>query len=293
MSSLIRGYASLKKAIQDYTENTETTFLNQIPNFIQGAEERIFKTVDLELFRKNVTASTTSSNRFLAVPSDYLASFSLSVTSSSNKSFLLQKDVNYVEEYNPNASTTGLPQYYALFDVDNFILAPTPDQAYSVELHYYYRPLSLVKTSITINITSGSGTFSANEILRGDTSGTTATITSFSNNQVSITPHTLSGTGFLSLNDGGTTETVVGLTSGATGTISQIIDLGTWLSTNAPFAMLYGSLIEAYTFMKGEPDVMKMYNDRFVESLLRLKEYGEARENADAYRRGLPERPRT
>ena len=293
MSSLIRGYASLKKAIQDYTENTETTFLNQIPNFIQGAEERIFKTVDLELFRKNVTASTTSSNRFLAVPSDYLASFSLSVTSSSNKSFLLQKDVNYVEEYNPNASTTGLPQYYALFDVDNFILAPTPDQAYSVELHYYYRPLSLVKTSITINITSGSGTFSANEILRGDTSGTTATITSFSNNQISITPHTLSGTGFLSLNDGGTTETVVGLTSGATGTISQIIDLGTWLSSIAPFAMLYGSLIEAYTVMKGEPDVMKMYNDRFVESLLRLKEYGEARENADAYRRVLPERPRT
>ena len=121
MSSLIRGYASLKKAIQDYTENTETTFLNQIPNFIQGAEERIFKTVDLELFRKNVTASTTSSNRFLAVPSDYLASFSLSVTSSSNKSFLLQIDVNYVEEYHPNASTTGLPQYYPLFDVDNFI----------------------------------------------------------------------------------------------------------------------------------------------------------------------------
>jgi len=211
-------FATLKTAIQDYTENTETTFTNHLSDFIKAAEERIFKTVDLEFFRKNVTAATTSSNRFLAVPSDYLASFSLSITSSSNKSFLLQKDVNYVEEYNPNSSTTGLPQYYAIFDVENFILAPTPDQAYSVELHYYYRPNSL---------TAGS--------------------------------------------DSGTT----------------------WLSTNAPFAMLYGSLIEAYVFMKGEPDVMKMYNDRFVESLLRLKEYGEARENADAYRRGLPERPRT
>jgi len=211
-------FATLKTAIQDYTENTETTFTNHLSDFIKGAEERIFKTVDLEFFRKNVTAATTASNRFLAVPTDYLASFSLSVTSSSNKSFLLQKDVNYIEEYNPNASTTGLPQYYALFDVENFILSPTPDQAYSVELHYYFRPNSL---------TAGS--------------------------------------------DSGTT----------------------WLSTNAPFAMLYGSLIEAYIFMKGEPDVMKMYNDRFMESLLRLKEYGEARENSDAYRRGLPERPRT
>ena len=136
-------FATLKTAIQDYTENTETTFTNHLSDFIKGAEERIFKTVDLEFFRKNVTASTTSSNRFLAVPSDYLASFSLSVTSSSNKSFLLQKDVNYIEEYNPNASTTGLPQYYAIFDVDNFILSPTPDQAYSVELYYYYRPSSL------------------------------------------------------------------------------------------------------------------------------------------------------
>ena len=99
-------FATLKTAIQDYTENTETTFTNHLSDFIKGAEERIFKTVDLEFFRKNVTASTTSSNRFLAVPSDYLASFSLSVTSSSNKTFLLQKDVNYIEEYNPNASTT-------------------------------------------------------------------------------------------------------------------------------------------------------------------------------------------
>ena len=209
---------TLKSTIQDYSENTETTFVNNLREFIRAAENRIFKSVDFEVFRKNVTSATTSSDRFLSVPDDYLASFSLSVTSSSNKSFLLQKDVNYIEEYNPNASTTGLPQYYAIFDVDNFILAPTPDQAYSVELHYYYRP-----NSLTAGADSGS----------------------------------------------------------------------TWLSTNAPFAMLYGSLIEAYTFMKGEPDVMKMYNDRFVESLLRLKEYGEARENADAYRRGLPERPRT
>jgi len=211
-------YATLKTAIQDYSENSETSFVTHLPTFIKTAEERILKAIDLEFFRKNATASTTSSNQYLAVPSDYLSSFSLSITNSSNKEFLLQKDVNFIQEYNPNSSTTGAPKYYARFDVDNFILAPTPDATYSVELHYYYRPNSL---------TAGS--------------------------------------------DSGTT----------------------WLSTNAPNAMLYGSLMEANIYMKGEPDVMQMYNDRFTESLLRLKEYGEARENAVGYRRGLPERPRT
>ena len=210
--------ATLKTAIQDYADNSETSFVTNLPNFIKAAEEKIFKGVDLDIFRKNVTSAFTSSDAFLTVPSDYLASFSLQITTSGSESFLLQKDVNFLREYTPASSTTGLPKYYARFDENNFILAPTPNSAYTIELHYFYRPASL---------TAGA--------------------------------------------DGGTT----------------------WLSTNAPFALLYGSLVEAYCFMKGEPDVMKMYNDRFVESLLRLKEYGEARENADAYRRGLPERPRT
>ena len=210
--------STLKTAIKDYLENQETTFTNNLDNFIKSAEERIFKSVDLEFFRKNVTGATTSSNKFLAVPTDYLSSFSLSLEVSSSKVFLLQKDVNYIQEYNPNESTTGQPKYYALYDVNNFILAPTPNANYTAELHYYYRPSSLTAAG-----------------------------------------------------DSGTT----------------------WLSTNAPNAMLFGSIVEAYTFMKGEPDVLKTYNDKFIEALSRVKDYAEARENSDAYRKGLPERPRT
>ena len=210
--------ATLKTAIKDYLENQETTFVNHLDDFIKSAEERILKSVDLEFFRKNVTGAMTTSNQFLAVPDDYLASFSLSIESSSSKVFLLQKDVNYIQEFTPNASTTGQPRFYALFDVNNFIIAPTPDSDYSVELHYYFRPSSLTAAG-----------------------------------------------------DSGTT----------------------WLSTNAPNAMLFGSLVEGYTFMKGEPDVLKLYNDKFIEALSRVKDYAEARENSDAYRRGLPERART
>jgi hypothetical protein len=211
-------FAELKTAIQDFTENTETSFVTNLPVFIRAAEDRILGLVDLEYFRKNVTGVMTTGDKFLNAPDDYLASFSLSIEVSNNKVFLLQKDVNFVQEYNPNGSTTGQPVYYALFDVDNFIIAPTPDANYSSELHYFYRPASLTA---------------------GGDSGTT------------------------------------------------------WISTNAPNTILYASLVEAYTYMKGEPDLLTLYNNRFTESLQRLKDLAEARENSDAYRDGLPRRPRT
>ena len=211
-------FTELKTAIQDYTENTETSFVTNLPTFIKNAEQRIFKLVDLEFFRKNATSALTSSDPFLSVPTDYLASFSLSITNSSSKEFLLQKDVNFIQEYTPNPATTGVPKYYAYFDVSNFIVAPTPDSNYTCELHYYYRPASL---------TAGA--------------------------------------------DSGTT----------------------WLSTNASVALLYGSLVEAYTFMKGEQDMLAMYEKQFTEALSRIKDLAEARENSDAYRRGFPDRPRT
>jgi len=211
-------YAELKTAIQDYTENTETSFVTHLPDFIQAAEHRIFKLVDLEVFRKNVTSTVTASDPYLNVPDDYLSAFSLSLTKDSAKQFLLQKDVNYLQEYNPNPATTGTPKYYAFFDINNFLLAPTPDDNYPVELHYYYLPASL---------TAGA--------------------------------------------DSGTT----------------------WLSENAPNALLYGSLVEAYIYMKGEQDMLGMYEKQFQEALSRIKDLAEARENSDAYRRGLPDRPRT
>ena len=206
-------FDELKTAIQDYTQNTETSFVNNLPVFIRVAEERILKNVQLTLFRKNATGTMTASNQYLAAPSDFLAPFSLSYTDGDgNKDFLEYKDVNFVQEYNPDATTTGAPRYYAYFDVSSFLIGPTPDSSYAVELHYFYRPASL---------TSGSG------------SGTT------------------------------------------------------WLSTNAEVALLYGCLIEAYTYMKGEADVMQEYEKRFAEAVISLKNFGEAKEVTDAYRTGL------
>jgi hypothetical protein len=211
-------YAQLKTAIQDYTENTETTFVNSLDVFIKNTEERILKIAQLEVFRKNQSGNMAANNQFLALPSDYLAPYSLSFTSGGNKEFVLFKDVNFVQSFNPNNSTSGAPRYYAQFDIDNFILGPTPDAAYDVELHYFYRPASL--------------------------------------------------------------------TAGAE-------DGTTWLSTNASVSMLYGSLIEAYTFMKGEADLVQNYTQRFTEALSRVKNFGESQEVTDAYRTGLILREKT
>ncbi len=150
-------YTQLKTAIQDYTDNTETTFVNNLDNFIKACEEKILKSVDLEFFRKNVTSTLTSSDKFLSVPDDYLASFSLQITTASSETFLLQKDVNFIQEAYPPSASTGVPKYYAIFDIDNFILAPTPNSAYTVELHYFYRP-----TSITVGAGNGTTWLSTN-----------------------------------------------------------------------------------------------------------------------------------
>tara|TARA_R110002049_G_scaffold308203_1_gene511327 strand:- start:101 stop:748 length:648 start_codon:yes stop_codon:yes gene_type:complete len=207
--------ATLKTAIQNYTENDETTFTATLDTFIKNTEERILKNAHLSVFRKNVTGTMTASNQYLSSPSDFLAPFSLSITSSSVKTFLDFKDVNFIQTFNPNTSTTGAPRYYAQFDVDTFIIGPTPDSNYSSELHYYYRPASL---------TAGS--------------------------------------------DSGTT----------------------WLSINATQAMLYGALIEAYTFMKGEQDVLQEYEKRFAEAMVSIKMLGESRETTDEYRTGTMRR---
>jgi hypothetical protein len=211
-------YDQLKQAIQDYTENTETTFVTNLPVFIRAAEERILKNIQLDLFRRNQTANLTANNPYLNCPSDFLAPFSLSFTNASNeKVFVEYKDVSFVQTYNPNVATTGSPQYYAQFDVSNFIVAPTPPSNLVVELHYLYRPASLTQGS-------GSGT--------------------------------------------------------------------TWISTNGELALLYGSLMEAYLFMKGEQDIMATYDKRFQESMLGLKLLGEAKETTQEYRVGKVIRPK-
>ena len=211
-------YGELKQAIQDYTENDETTFVNNLPLFIRLAEERILKSVQLNLFQKNQAGTMTTGNQYLAAPSDFLAPFSLSIDVSGDAEFPLFKDLDFVQTYTPDPTTTGQPRYYAQFDVDNFILAPTPDANYTVDIHYLYRPASL---------TAGS--------------------------------------------DSGTS----------------------WLSTNAEIALLYGSLVEAYTFMKGDPNLMQMYMQRYGEGVSRLKNLGEAQETIDEYRYGTLRTPRS
>lgn len=211
-------YGELKQAIQDYTENDEATFVNNIPLFIRLTEERILKNVQLNLFQKNQFGNMTSSNEYLAAPSDFLAPFSLSIDVDGDKEFLLFKDLDFVQSYSPDATVTGQPKYYAQFDKDNFIIGPTPDANYTVDIHYLYRPTSL---------TAGS--------------------------------------------DSGTT----------------------WLSENAEITLLYGALIEAYTYMKGQPDLMAMYNQRFGEGVMRLKNLGEAQETNDEYRYGGIRKPRS
>jgi len=209
-------YTSLKQAIQDYTENTETTFVSLLDTFIKSAEERILKTVQLDLFRRNVTGSITSGTKFLAKPTDFLAPYSLSVKQGGSVHFIEFKDVSFVQTYHPDDSILSFPKYYSVFDVDNFILGPTPNESVSAELHYFYRPQSLVDAP----------------------AGTT------------------------------------------------------WLSTNAELTLLYGCLIEAYVFMKGEADILSMYDKRFQESLIGLKLLGESKENTQEYRVGRVNLPK-
>jgi len=137
-------YAELKTAIQDYVEDDETTFNANLPIFIRLAEERILKTVQLSIFRKNSTGTMTASDKYLAVPSDYLAPHALSITDGSGvTSFLSMKDPSFIPLYSPDPTVTGTPKYYAVYDVDYFVVAPTPDSNYTVELQYFYRPASL------------------------------------------------------------------------------------------------------------------------------------------------------
>lgn len=213
------NYAELVIAIQDYTQNYEQTFVDNIPVFVQQAEERIYNSVQLPALRKNVTGITSSGNKYLSCPNDFLSSFSLAVIDSTGSyEYLLNKDVNFMRAAYPSPSDTGIPKYYSLFgptvvagaptDELSFILAPTPDTAYAVELHYFYYPETIVTASTS------------------------------------------------------------------------------WLGDNYSPVLLYGSLVEAYTFMKGEEDMMKYYQMKYGEAIGQLTRLGTGLERGDAYRDG-------
>jgi hypothetical protein len=208
------NYSELVQAIQDYTQNEETSFVSNIPTFVQQAEERINRSIMLPELRKNVTASTLIGNKYIARPSDFLSVFSFAVIDAAgDTTYLLGKDVSFIREAYPSSGTQAIPKYYAQFDGDasgtegNFILGPTPDANYDVELHYYYDPESIV------------------------TSGTS------------------------------------------------------WYGENAESALLYGSLIEAYTYMKGEADLIALYTGRYKEAMGQLTGI-DIRSDRDEYRNG-------
>ena len=140
------NYTELNSSIQSFCENYETDFVAAIPTFVKQAEQYIYNTVQLPAIRKNQTANVTSGNQYLSLPTDYLAAFSLSVVTPTTlaQSFLLQKDVNFIRESYPAPGSTGTPKHYAQFDANTYIVGPTPDASYGVELHYYYYPESIV-----------------------------------------------------------------------------------------------------------------------------------------------------
>jgi len=281
-------YTQLKTAIQDYTENNETSFITNLPLFIRLTEERILKNVQLSLFRKNVAGAMSASNKFLEVPSDFLAPFSLSFTDSSGAAnFVDFKDPEFVQTYTPNPATTGAPRYYAMYDLNTFILGPTPNGNFVSELHYFYRPESLTQSSYTLTLTSVTGTFTANDTITGGTSGESSGVDSV--------PNTTSLIVVIPSSNYTVGETITASPSGATATVSALgADTTlTWLSENAEMAMLYGSLSEAYLYMKGDPQTMQMYMQRFGEAAGRLKNLGEAQEVTDEYRTGQLIRAKT
>ena len=208
------NYTSLCADIQDYVENSFSA--DQLATFVQQAEQRIYNAVQLPDLRKNVTGLTTASNKYLSCPADFLAPYSMAVVDGSgNYSYLLNKDVNYIREAYPNPTDTAIPKYYAIFgprsdDVKelSFILGPTPDTVYTVELHYFYYPESIV--------TAGQ----------------------------------------------------------------------TWLSDNFDSVLLWGSIVEAYLFLKGEPDLIAAYQKRYDDAMALLMNLGNGKDRSDAYRSG-------
>jgi hypothetical protein len=218
------NYTELQAAICDYTQNFDQDFIDNIPVFVKQAEQRIFNTVQFPSIRKNVMGVTSTNNKYLSCPNDFLAVYSLAVVDAlGNYEFLLNKDVNFIRQAYPNPTSTAIPKYYALFgpttsndpnpvitDELTFILGPTPNSVYNVELHYYYYPES----------------------------------------------------------------------------ITVAADGQTWLGDNFDSVLLYGSLVEAVTFMKGEADMVALYDGKYKEALGMAKRLGDGMERQDAYRSG-------
>ncbi len=274
---------------------------SQINFFIQQAEERVYNTVQIPALRKNVTGLTTDGNKYLSCPSDFLSVFSMAVVDGSgNYEYLLNKDVNFIRGVYPNPTGEGLPKYYALFgptvvtgtitDELSFILGPTPDANYTIELHYYYYPESIIQSPVVslgaitagsgypngtyynTPLTGGVGTGAAADIVVSGGAVTSVSLVSGGVNYIignSLSAALNSGSGF------SIPVTTIGNSNGRT-----------WLGDNYSPVLLYGTIVEAYTFLKGEVDLIAQYEKKYQEALAQLNRLGTGLERGDAYRDG-------
>ena len=296
------NYSELNQAIQSYSENTEQLFVQSIPTFVKEAERRIYNSVQLPSLRKNVTGTMTTSNKYLALPDDWLSTYSVAVIDAiGNYYYLLNKDVNYIREAYPNSSSTGQPKYYAVFGPRSnepneltLILGPTPDASYNTELHYFYYPTSIVQGIITTlgSITGGSsytdGTYYNVPLTGGYGSAAIATIKVVSGVVNTVTIE--SGGSFYVVGDVLSTAAlnIGGSGSGFSVTVTNINNsTGTsWLGDNYDPVLFYGAMREAMLFMKGEADLVNYYEQKYQEALGQLKRLGDGLERGDAYRDG-------
>lgn len=296
------NYETLYNNIQAYAENTESLFVASIPVFVQEAEDRIYNSVQIPALRKNVTGTLTASNKYLSAPSDYLATYSIAVIDGAGSyTYLLNKDVNFIREAypNPSAANNGLPKYYALFgaqyaDINelSFILGPTPDANYSVEMHYFYYPPTIVQgqvASVTIpSIGTGytNGTYQNVALTGGSGSGATADIV-VSSGSVSAVNLKFGGQFYIA----GDRLSCSSLGSTGTGFVATVASVSnasgtSWLGDNYDPVLFYGAMREAMLFMKGEQDLIGYYETKYQEAVAQLNRLGSGLERGDAYRDG-------
>jgi hypothetical protein len=296
------NYSELNQAIQNYAENTESLFVQNIPTFVKEAERRIFNSVQLPSLRKNVTGTMTSGNKYLSLPDDWLSTYSIAVIDATDNYFyLLNKDVNYIREAYPNSTTTGQPKYYAVFGPRSgepneltLILGPTPNASYSSELHYFYYPTSIVQGVITAlgTVTGGSsytdGTYYNVPLTGGYGSAAYATVKVVSGAVNTVTIE--SGGSFYVVGDvlSASASNIGGSGSGFSVPVSSIDNpTGTsWLGDNYDPVLFYGAMREAMLFMKSEADLVGYYEQKYQEALGQLKRLGDGLERGDAYRDG-------
>ena len=299
-------YIELNAAVLGYVQDYEDTFVNNLPTFVQQAEERIYNTVQIPALRKNVTGGVLANRKYLSCPGDFLSVFSMAVienkdTENETYTYLLNKDVNYIRAAYPNPNDTGLPQYYSLFGPTvvtgaatnelSFLLAPTPDNDYSIELHYYYYPETIVQGRIGSlgDLSGGSGYTDGvyYDILLTGGAGVGGTATLVISGGVVTSVQLNNGGAFYKVGD---VVSVAGIGTGfgfSINVLSITNPTGTsWLGDNYAPALLYGTLLEAYTYLKGEQDVMAVYKGRYDEAMAQLNRLGTGLERGDAYRDG-------